>query len=65
MVIIAWGMNLRERVIPLNITDQRSICCWDWCSPHIVTLFLGGKCQDIQDMLTVHVLNIFDFRKYT
>jgi hypothetical protein len=65
MVIIVLGMNLRERVIPLNIKEQGSICCWDRCSPLIVTLFLGGKCQDIQDMLTVYVLNIVYFREYT
>jgi hypothetical protein len=43
MAIIFWGMNLRERVIPLNITEQGSNCCWDRCSPLIVTLFLYGK----------------------
>jgi hypothetical protein len=36
-------MNLRERVIPLNITEQGSNCCWDWCSPLMVTIFLWGK----------------------
>jgi hypothetical protein len=65
MVIIVWGMNLRGRAILLNITEQGSNCCWDRCIPLIGALFLGGKCQDIQSMLNVHVLNIFYFRKCT